>query len=129
MKKVENKIVQEFVGKIGNETLYNEELYTTTAYLVVDKLCNKLKNITIPKEYDLVKDLINSIGNIYRYEDVTLADISDSIESSIENFDPETETLNDLEFYMFDDFIDSRITGKYLSFINDRLKSGYYLTK
>lgn len=129
MKKVESKIVQGFVGKVGNETLYNEELYTTTVYLVVNKLCDKLKNITIPKEYDLVKDLINSIGNIYKYEDVTLADISDSIESSIENFDPETETLNDLEFHMFDDFIDNRITSKYLDFINDRLKSGYYLTK
>lgn len=129
MKKVESKIVQGFVGKVGNETLYNEELYTTTVYLVVNKLCDKLKNITIPKENDFVKDLINSIGNIYMYEDVTLADISDSIEGSIENFDPETETLNDLEFYMFDDFIDNRITSKYLSFINDRLKSGYYLTE
>lgn len=129
MRKVKNEIVQGFVGKIGDETLYDEGLYTTTVYLVVEKLCNKLKDITIPKENDLVKDLINSIGNMYKYKDITLADISDAIESCIESFDPKTKKLNDLEFYMFDSFIDKEITDKYLGFINDRLKSGYYLTE
>lgn len=129
MRKVKNEIVQRFVGKIGDETLYDEGLYTTTVYLVVETLCNKLKDITIPKEDDLVKDLINSIGNMYKYEDITLADISDAIESCIESFDPKTKKLNDLEFYMFDSFIDKEITDKYLGFINDRLKSGYYLTE
>lgn len=128
MKQVESKMIQIFIGKIGDKILYNEELYITTVYLV-NMLCDKLKDIIIPKEEKLVNDFIDSIGNIYRSNDATLADISDAIESCIEGFDPKTEKLNDLEFYIFDSFIDEEITHKYLGFINDRLKSGYYLTK
>lgn len=126
MKKVESKIVQMFIGKIGDKILYNEELYTTTQYLI-DILCDKLKDIIITKEEDLVDDFIDSISNIYRSSDATLTDISDAIESSIQNFDPKTKKLNNLKFYVYEDFFDKRLTHKYFDFINNRLKSDYYL--
>lgn len=127
MKKVKSEMVQMFIGKIGDKILYNEEVYIITVYLI-DMLCNKLKNIIIPKEDDLIDDFIDSIGNIYRSSDATLTDISDAIESTINNFVPTTETLKDLKFHMYDNFIDDKITHKYFDFINNRLKSDYYLT-
>lgn len=128
MKKIESKRLQDFVGKIEDKYIYNEELYTTTVYLV-GLLYSKLKDIAIPKEEEFIDDFIDSIGNIYKSSDATITDISDAIESCITGFKPNYETLNDLAFYMFDEFIDEEITHKYFDFINDRLKSGYYLTE
>lgn len=128
MKKVESKVVQDFIGTINDKTIYNEELYTTTVYLV-DLLYTKLKDIAIPKEEEFIDDFIDSISNIYKSSDTTITDISDAIESCITGFKSNYETLNDLAFYMFEEFIDEEITHKYFGFINDRLKSDYYLTE
>lgn len=128
MKKVESKIVQEFIGEIGENIVYNEELYTTAKYLV-DLLCDKLKNIKVSKEDDLIYDFIDSISNIYTSGDVTITDISDAIEESIENFNPEIDELSELEFYMFEEYMDEKLTHKYFDFINYRLATHYYLTE
>lgn len=126
MKKIESKVVQDFIGTINDKTIYNEELYTTTVYLV-DLLYNKLKDIAIPKEEEFIDDFIDSIGNIYKSSDVTIVDISDAIEESIENFNPKIDKLYELEFYMFEEYMDEKLTHKYFDFINHRLASDYYL--
>ena len=128
MKKVESKVVQSFIGKIGDNYIYNEELYTTTVYLV-DLLYNKLKDIAIPKEEEFIEDFIDSIDNIYKSDDVTITDISDAIEECIENFNPKTDGLYELEFYMFEEYMDEKLTHKYFDFINYRLATDYYLTE
>lgn len=126
MKKVESKVIQDFIGTINDKTIYNEELYTTTVYLV-DLLYNKLKDIAIPKEEEFIDDFIDSISNIYKSSDATIVDISDAIEESIENFNPKIDKLYELEFYMFEEYMDEKLTNKYFSFINHRLASDYYL--
>lgn len=126
MKKVESKVVQDFIGTINDKTIYNEELYTTTVYLV-GLLYNKLKDIAIPKEDEFIDDFIDSIGNIYKSSDATIVDISDAIEECIENFNTKTDKLYELEFYMFEEYMDEELTNKYFSFINHRLASDYYL--
>ena len=126
MKKVESKVVQDFIGTINDKTIYNEELYTTTVYLV-GLLYSKLKDIAIPKEEEFIDDFIDSISNIYKSSDATIVDISDAIEESIENFNPKTDKLYELKFYMFEEYMDEELTNKYFSFINHRLASDYYL--
>lgn len=126
MKKVESKVVQDFIGTINDKTIYNEELYTTTVYLV-GLLYSKLKNIAIPKEEEFIDDFIDSISNIYKSSDATIVDISDAIEESIGNFNPKIDKLYELEFYMFEEYMDEKLTNKYFSFINHRLASDYYL--
>ena len=126
MKKVESKVVQDFIGTINDKTIYNEELYTTTVYLV-GLLYSKLKDIAIPKEEEFIDDFIDSISNIYKSSDATIVDISDAIEESIGNFNPKIDKLYELEFYMFEEYMDERLTNKYFSFINHRLASDYYL--
>lgn len=128
MKKVESKVVQDFIGTINDKTIYNEELYTTTVYLV-DLLYNKLKDIAIPKEEEFIDDFIDSISNIYKSSDATIVDISDAIEESIRNFNPKIDKLYELEFYMFEEYMDEELTNKYFSFINHRLATDYYLTE
>lgn len=128
MKKVESKVVQDFIGTINDKTIYNEELYTTTIYLV-GLLYSKLKDIAIPKEEEFIDDFIDSISNIYKSSDATIVDISDAIEESIENFNPKIDKLYELEFYMFEEYMDEKLTNKYFSFINHRLASDYYLTE
>lgn len=128
MKKVESKVVQDFIGTINNKTIYNEELYTTTVYLV-GLLYSKLKDIAIPKEEEFIDDFIDSISNIYKSSDTTIVDISDAIEESIRNFNPKIDKLYKLEFYMFEEYMDEKLTNKYFSFINHRLTSDYYLTE
>ena len=128
MKKVESKVVQDFIGTINDKTIYNEELYTTTVYLV-DLLYSKLKDIAIPKEEEFIDDFIDSISNIYKSSDATIVDISDAIEESIGNFNPKIDKLYELEFYMFEEYMDEKLTNKYFSFINHRLASDYYLTE
>ena len=88
-----------------------------------------MKDIAIPKEEEFIDDFIDSISNIYKSSNTTITDISDAIESCITGFKSNYETLNDLAFYMFEEFIDEEITHKYFGFINDRLKSDYYLTE
>lgn len=126
MKKVESKVVQDFIGTINDKTIYNEELYTTTVYLV-GLLYSKLKDIAIPKEEEFIDDFIDSISNIYKSSDTTIVDISDAIEESIGNFNPKIDKLYELEFYMFEEYMDEELTNKYFSFINHRLASDYYL--
>ena len=126
MKKIESKVVQDFIGTINDKTIYNEELYTTTVYLV-GLLYSKLKDIAIPKEEEFIDDFIDSISNIYKSSDATIVDISDAIEECIENFNPKTDKLYELEFYMFEEYMDEELTNKYFSFINHRLASDYYL--
>lgn len=128
MKKVESKVVQDFIGTINDKTIYNEELYTTTVYLV-GLLYSKLKDIAIPKEEEFIDDFIDSIRNIYKSSDATIVDISDAIEESIGNFNPKIDKLYELEFYMFEEYMDEKLTNKYFSFINHRLASDYYLTE
>lgn len=128
MKKVESKVVQDFIGTINDKTIYNEELYTTTVYLV-GLLYSKLKDIAIPKEEEFIDDFIDSIGNIYKSSDATIVDISDAIEESIGNFNPKIDKLYELEFYMFEEYMDEKLTNKYFSFINHRLATDYYLTE
>lgn len=128
MKKVESKVVQDFIGTINDKTIYNEELYTTTVYLV-GLLYSKLKDIAIPKEEEFIDDFIDSISNIYKSSDTTIVDISDAIEESIGNFNPKIDKLYELEFYMFEEYMDEKLTNKYFSFINHRLASDYYLTE
>lgn len=128
MKKIESKVVQDFIGTINDKTIYNEELYTTTVYLV-GLLYSKLKDIAIPKEEEFIDDFIDSISNIYKSSDATIVDISDAIEESIGNFNPKIDKLYELEFYMFEEYMDEKLTNKYFSFINHRLASDYYLTE
>ena len=128
MKKVESKVVQDFIGTINDKTIYNEELYTTTVYLV-GLLYSKLKDIAIPKEEEFIDNFIDSISNIYKSSDATIVDISDAIEESIGNFNPKIDKLYELEFYMFEEYMDEKLTNKYFSFINHRLASDYYLTE
>lgn len=128
MKKVESKVVQDFIGTINDKTIYNEELYTTIVYLV-GLLYSKLKDIAIPKEEEFIDDFIDSISNIYKSNDATIVDISDAIEESIGNFNPKIDKLYELEFYMFEEYMDEKLTNKYFSFINHRLASDYYLTE
>ena len=128
MKKVESKVVQDFIGTINNKTIYNEDLYYNIESLV-DTLWDKLKNIDIPKEDELINDFIDSISNIYKLTDITLDDIYDAIYTSIISFNAEHDNLDKLELSLFKDYIDEALTKEYFGFINDRLKSGYYLSK
>ena len=128
MKKVESKVVQDFIGTINDKTIYNEDLYYNIESLI-DTLWDKLKNIDIPKEDELINDFIDSISNIYKLTDITLEDIYDAVYISIISFKAEHDNLDKLEFSLFKDYIDEELTKKYFGFINNRLKSGYYLSK
>ena len=128
MKKVESKVVQDFIGTINNKTIYNEDLYYNIESLI-DTLWDKLKNIDIPKEDELINDFIDSISNIYKLTDITLEDIYDAVYTSIIGFNAKHDNLDKLELSLFKDYIDEELTKKYFGFINDRLKSGYYLSK
>lgn len=128
MKKVESKVVQDFIGTINDKTIYNEDLYYNIESLI-DTLWDKLKNIDIPKEDELINDFIDSISNIYKLTDITLDDIYDAIYTSIIDFNAKHDNLDKLELSLFKDYIDEELTKKYFGFINDRLKSGYYLSK
>jgi hypothetical protein len=128
MKKVESKVVQDFIGTINDKTIYNEDLYYNIESLI-DTLWDKLKNIDIPKEDELINDFIDSISNIYKLTDITLEDIYDAVYISIIVFNAKHDNLDKLELSLFKDYIDEELTKKYFGFINDRLKSGYYLNK
>ena len=124
MKKVESKVVQDFIGTINDKTIYNEDLYCNLEALT-DTLCDRLQNIDIPKE----DELIDSISNIYTLTDITLEDIYDAVYISIISFNAEHDNLDELELSLFKDYIDEELTKEYFGFINDRLKSGYYMNK
>lgn len=128
MKKVESKVVQDFIGTINDKTIYNEDLYYSIESLI-DTLWDKLKNIDIPKEDELINDFIDSISNIYKLTDITLNDIYDAVYTSIISFNDKHDNLDKLELSLFKDYIDEALTKEYFGFINDRLKSGYYLSK
>lgn len=128
MKQVESKVVQNFIGKIAGKTIHNEDLYCNLEALT-DTLCDRLQNIDIPKEDELINDFIDSISNIYKLSDITLDDIYDAIYTSIIGFNAKHDSLDELEFSLFKDYIDEALTKEYFGFINDRLKSGYYLSK
>ena len=128
MKKVESKVVQDFIGTINDKTIYNEDLYYNIESLI-DTLWDKLKNIDIPKEDELINDFIDSISNIYKLSDITLDDIYDAVYTSIISFNDKHDNLDKLELSLFKDYIDGALTKEYFGFINDRLKSGYYLSK
>lgn len=128
MKKVESKIVQDFIGTINDKTIYNEDLYYNIESLI-DTLWDKLKNIDIPKEDKLINDFIDSISNIYKLTDITLNDIYDAVYTSIISFNAKHDNLDKLELSLFKDYIDEALTKEYFGFINDRLKSGYYMNK
>lgn len=128
MKRIKSKVVQEFIGTINDKTIYNEDLYYNIESLL-DTLWDKLKNIDIPKENELINDFIDSISNIYKLSDITLGDIYDAVYTSIIDFRAENNNLDKLELYLFKEYIDEELTDEYFSLINDRLKSGYYLTK
>lgn len=128
MKKIKSKVIQDFIGTINDKTIYNEDLYYNIESLL-DALWDKLKNIDIPKENELINDFIDSISNIYKLSDITLGDIYDAVYTSIIDFKAEKNNLDKLELYMFKEYIDEELTDKYFGLINDRLKSGYYLTK
>lgn len=128
MKRIKSKVVQDFIGTINDKTIYNEDLYYNIESLL-DTLWDKLKNIDIPKENELINDFIDSISNIYKLSDITLGDIYDAVYTSIIDFRAENNNLDKLELYLFKEYIDEELTDEYFSLINDRLKSGYYLTK
>ena len=128
MKKVESKVVQDFIGTINDKTIYNEDLYYNIESLI-DTLWDKLKNIDIPKEDELINDFIDSISNIYKLTDITLDDIYDAVYTSIISFNDKHDNLDKLELSLFKDYIDEELTKEYFGFINDRLKSGYYINK
>lgn len=128
MKRIKSKVVQDFIGTINDITIYNEDLYYNIESLL-DTLWDKLKNIDIPRENELINDFIESISNIYKLNDITLGDIYDAVYTSIIDFRAENNNLDKLELYLFKEYIDEELTDKYFGLINDRLKSGYYLTK
>lgn len=128
MKKVESKVVQSFIGEIARKTIHNEDLYCNLEALT-DTLCDRLQNIDIPKEDELINDFIDCISNIYKLTDITLEDIYDDVYTSIISFNAEHDNLDELELSLFKDYIDEALTKEYFGFINDRLKSGYYLSK
>lgn len=128
MKRIKSKVVQDFIGTINDKTIYNEDLYYNIESLL-DALWDKLKNIDIPRENELINDFIDSISNIYKLSDITLDDIYDAVYTSIIDFRAENNNLDKLELYLFKEYIDEELTDKYFGLINDRLKSGYYLTK
>lgn len=133
MKRIKSKVVQDFIGTINDKTIYNEDLYYNIKSLL-DTLWDKLKNIDIPKENELINDFIDSISNIYKLSDITLGDIYDAVYTSIIDFRAENNNLDKLELYLFKEYIDEELTDEeltdeYFGLINDRLKSGYYLTK
>jgi hypothetical protein len=128
MKRIKSKVVQDFIGTINDKTIYNEDLYYNIESLL-DTLWDKLKNIDIPKENELINDFIDSISNIYKLSDITLGDIYDAVYTSIIDFRAENNNLDKLELYLFKEYIDEELTDEYFGLINDRLKSGYYLTK
>lgn len=128
MKRIKSKVVQDFIGTINDKTIYNEDLYYNIESLL-DTLWDKLKNIDIPKENELINDFIDSISNIYKLSDITLGDIYDAVYTSIIDFRAENNNLDKLELYLFKEYIDEKLTDEYFGLINDRLKSGYYLTK
>lgn len=128
MKKVESKVVQNFIGEIAGKTIHNEDLYCNLEALT-DMLCDKLQNIDIPKEDELINDFIDSISNIYTLTDITLEDIYDAVYISIISFNAEHDNLDEPELSLFKEYIDEELTKEYFGFINDRLKSGYYMNK
>lgn len=128
MKRIKSKVVQDFIGTINDKTIYNEDLYYNIKSLL-DTLWDKLKNINIPRENELINDFIDSISNIYKLSDITLGDIYDAVYTSIIDFRAENNNLDKLELYLFKEYIDEELTDEYFGLINDRLKSGYYLTK
>lgn len=128
MKRIKSKVVQDFIGTINDKTIYNEDLYYNIESLL-DTLWDKLKNIDIPRENELINDFIESISNIYKLNDITLGDIYDAVYTSIIDFRAENNNLDKLELYLFKEYIDEELTDKYFGLINGRLKSGYYLTK
>lgn len=128
MKTVESKVIQKFIGEIAGKTIHNEDLYCNLEALT-DTLCDRLQNIDIPKEDELINDFIDSISNIYKLSNITLYDIYDAVYTSIISFKPEHDSLDELEFSLFKDYIDDELTKEYFGFINDRLKSGYYLSE
>lgn len=128
MKKVESKVVQDFIGTINDKTIYNEDLYYNIESLI-DTLWDKLKNIDIPKEDELINDFIDSISNIYKLTDITLEDIYDAVYTSIISFNDKHDNLDKLELSLFKDYIDEALTKEYFGFINNRLRSGYYMNK
>ena len=128
MKRIKSKVVQDFIGTINDKTIYNEDLYYNIKSLL-DTLWDKLKNINIPRENKLINNFIDSISNIYKLSDITLGDIYDAVYTSIIDFRAENNNLDKLELYLFKEYIDEELTDEYFGLINDRLKSGYYLTK
>lgn len=128
MKRIKSKVVQDFIGTINDKTIYNEDLYYNIKSLL-DTLWDKLKNINIPRENELINDFIDSISNIYKLSDITLGDIYDAVYTSIIDFRAENNNLDKLELYLFKEYINEELTDEYFDLINDRLKSGYYLTK
>lgn len=128
MKKVESKVVQNFIGEIAGKTIHNEDLYCNLESLT-DMLCEKLQNIDIPKEDELINDFIDSISNIYKLTDIALNDIYDAVYTSIISFNAKHDNLDELELSLFKEYIDEELTKEYFGFINDRLKSGYYMNK
>lgn len=126
--KTETKIISKFKGEINGIEINNEGLYMLINRLL-EKLCYKLKDADILKPNEFITDFIHCITNAYTSSDITDYDLETSIADCLDSFNLEYSDLEKLEFSVFDDYYDERLTNKYFGFINDRLISNYYIKK
>lgn len=120
-------IISSFEGIINGKIIYDENYYFVlekTSYMLNDTL----KHIDIKNEDEFIQNFIDAILELYYYTEFTDKQIIGSISKSLDNF--KSKSNNDLKNLKFEIYTSKgKQTSDSLDYINERLNTGYYMTK
>lgn len=124
MKNVKYKLLSEFDGTINGYHISNEDRYYALSY-ILDIITDKLRQIKIKKEKQLVEDIIIGFTGICITTHTQPKDVSVSIYASLGSF--KNNDLRTLKLGTPTPAVNKKDLNIHMKLVNERLKSGYYL--
>lgn len=124
MKHVKYKLLSEFDGTINGYHISNEDRYYALSY-ILDIITDKLRQIKIKKEKQLVEDIIIGFTGICITTHTQPKDVSASIYASLGSF--KNNDLRTLKLGTPTPAVGKKDLNIHMKLVNERLKSSYYL--
>ena len=124
MKHVKYKLLSEFDGTINGYHISNEDRYYALLY-ILDIITDKLRQVKIKKEKQLVEDIIIGFTGICITTHTQPKDVSVSIYTSLRSF--KNNDLRTLKLGTPTPDVSKKDLNIHMKLVNERLKSGYYL--